>query len=190
MTYVIAYFSIGLLAFIGIGMEKYLSEKRSKWNKISDVVRRANMTPVQRFLDRFVVPTLVVLLIIVAWPLAIILAIKFYRNDKAPVLDLDLSAPKEFAVQREHLIEPLTLEDIEYREIVHDPLNAVPAEPFGHFYQAWERFREQIAPAEQLWSFKAISRRNEWNKEIQCGYTVVAGERIGPFFVGKIASKL
>lgn len=142
MTYVVAYFSIGLLALLGIGIEKYLSEKRSEWNKISNVVRRANMTPIQRFLERFLVPAIVVVLIVVAWPIATMFAIKFYREDKAPMLELDLSTPQPFVVQREHLIEPFTLEDIEYREIIHDPLNAVPAKPFGHFYPAWEKFRE------------------------------------------------
>jgi len=82
MIYAAIYFFIGLLALLGISAEKLLREKKSEWNKMSDIVRHAKMTAFQIFLDRFVVPAIVVVLIVFAWPLAAIFAVKFFRDKK------------------------------------------------------------------------------------------------------------
>jgi len=92
----------------------------------------------------------------------------------------------EFKVQRERLIEPLTIEDIEYREIIHDPLNAVPAKPFGHFYPAWEKFRSQLGPVDQIWSFTAILGSYNRPRVVRSGYVTVVADVIGPFFISKL----
>ncbi|WVM93015.1 hypothetical protein ULG90_02285 [Halopseudomonas pachastrellae] len=46
----------------------------------------------------------------------------------------------EFAVTEDHLLESLTVAEIEARERVADPLGAVPDLPFGHLNTAWQEF--------------------------------------------------
>lgn len=102
-------------------------------------------------------------------------------------MDIDLTKTKEFAILREHLIEPSTLKDIEYREIVHDPINAEQTKLSGHFYPAWEKFRDQLKKANELWSFKAFWKNYEWDHELKRGCAVVTNEQIGQEFVNKIS---
>ena len=77
--------------------------------------------------------------------------------------------------------ERLSIEDIEARERVIDPLGAVPELPFGHLHSAWKAFLEGISPDDALWSFSANWTR--WGrKELRDGYVIVRGDIIGAHF--------
>ena len=67
------------------------------------------------------------------WPVLLLL----------PLLErpFEAAAPiPEFAVTGDHLLESLTVAEIEARERVSDPLGAVPDLPFGHLNTAWCEF--------------------------------------------------
>jgi hypothetical protein len=85
-------------------------------------------------------------------------------------------------VEPEDLLQPATIEEIEQREIVQDPLGAAPALPFGHLAAGWIRFRSQLLPGDEIWSFRAV-KPNDWGGEEQLsGYAAVRlGEIVGHF---------
>ena len=81
-------------------------------------------------------------------------------------------AAQVFKVQREYLLEKLSIEEIEAREIVQDPLHAVPAKPFGHLHEVWEGLREKRQPGDELWSFSA-QWHDRWGvPDLRTGYVV------------------
>ena len=88
-------------------------------------------------------------------------------------IHLEERSDREFAVERIHLQERLTVQEIHQREIVVDPLNAVPALPFGHLYPRWLALRSGLSENSELWSFSANWEPPWGPNEIRCGYVVV-----------------
>ena len=80
---------------------------------------------------------------------------------------------REFAVESKHLQERLSVQEIEQREIVDDPLKAVPGLPFGHLHQAWAKFLADLPEEAEVWSFSA-QWENRWGqKELREGYVAM-----------------
>ena len=87
----------------------------------------------------------------------------------------DREKEREFAVELGHLHEALTVPQIEVREVVADPMGAVPTLPFGHLNAAWKTFLEGVRVNDELWSFAAPWQTTWGRKEIRTGYVVLRG---------------
>ena len=86
-------------------------------------------------------------------------------------------------MERSHLQERLTVPQIEARELVTDPLGAVPNAPFGHLNAAWKNFIEGLDADNDVWSF-AASWETPWGrKEIRSGYISVRDGAPGKYFL-------
>ena len=68
----------------------------------------------------------------------------------------------KFEVAPEDLHEQLTVQEIGAREMVSDPLGAVPDLPFGHLNVVWRRFLDDCAETDELWSFSKLWRKTEF----------------------------
>lgn len=79
------------------------------------------------------------------------------------------------AVRPEHLIERLAVAAVEAREVVADPLAAVPALPFGHLNQAWQKFVAHMRPDHELWSFGGTLAGPAGARRVFEGYALVQG---------------
>ena len=123
----------------------------------------------QRILDNVVAPVRAAILVLAALPVAVYMKIKamLKKQDGAVV-----EKKGEFAVERQHLLELLTLQEIEKREVVTDPLKAVPELPFGHLNAAWKAFLDGHADGGELWSFSAQWQTTRQRKELRLGYVV------------------
>lgn len=77
-----------------------------------------------------------------------------------------------------HLEEKLSLDDIEAREYVYDPLNAVPHLPFGHNNSSWVKFKFNLDEGDELWSFLAVIKNRFDQDEKQKGYAVLRNSEI------------
>jgi hypothetical protein len=81
-----------------------------------------------------------------------------------------------FELKTQDLVERLTVEQIEQRELVDDPLHAVPPVPFGFLHESWQALRAQLQPGDELWSFDA-RRTVTWYGvnygERRTGYAIV-----------------
>ena len=90
----------------------------------------------------------------------------------------------EFAVERQHLLELLTVQEAEMREVVTDPLKAAPELPFGHLNAAWQKFIDSRADGDELWSFSAQWRQMTWGRwELRLGYVMVQNGAPGAHFL-------
>jgi hypothetical protein len=104
-----------------------------------------------RIQSELVVPAIASLGMVLAWPLVAGIFVRSWLPRTAPVAP---KAEPAFAVAAGDLLEPLSIQDIESREVVSDPLGAVPDLPFGHLHPAWRRFLDGQAPSDRLWRFR------------------------------------
>ncbi len=173
MIYLYVYLGIGVVTLAIVVAEHWLTKERaSEWLQaflLATQPERENLS--YRILNRFVVPALAALAIVLAWPVALYrMGKEFLANREAPDLPEEKS---EFKVEREHLQELLTISQIEAREAVEDPLGAVPKLPFGHLNAGWKRFIEGARADEEVWSFTAhwtTAWGHEW---FRGGYVIV-----------------
>jgi hypothetical protein len=81
-------------------------------------------------------------------------------------------------LSKNHLEEKLSLDDIEAREYVYDPLNAVPHLPFGHNNSSWMKFKFNLDEGDELWSFLAVIKNGFGQDEKQKGYAILRNSEI------------
>lgn len=122
---------------------------------------------------------LIYILCIIIWPIVILILLydiyeewKDGRNDKA----------NEFELKITDLVKKYERCEIELREFVCDPLNAVPPVPFGHLNGAWLKFCEQLEFQDELWTFDLIWP-SPWGTQIRyAGYAAVRNSKIKTIF--------
>lgn len=90
---------------------------------------------------------------------------------------------RRFYVERDELLERLTVQEIEKREVVVDPLEAAPNIPFGHLYSAWREFLDRFPKGAELWSFSSWYRPKGAMLDLfRAGYVVVQSGAPGKNF--------
>lgn len=138
---------------------------------------------IKQFIYRFYLESLTYLLVCALfpfiWPILIALNIKEHY-EKKKVKEEDEKS--KFHVELKDLIQKFDREEIESKEIVHDPLNAVPQLPFGHLHKTWLTFCEQLETEDALWSFSADWKSRWGSKEQIEGYVAVRKGAIGRYF--------
>jgi len=81
-----------------------------------------------RILNNFVAPVLAAIAVVAVWPVAVFMKAKELFQKKESYVSPE---EREFVVEREHLLERLTVQEIERREVVADPLKAAPELPLA-----------------------------------------------------------
>ena len=182
MIYLYWYLAFGAVVFVVV-LGAHLLTKRKESDSLRDILDA--MAPDReklsyRILHKFVVPLLACLAVVVGWPVAIFMKVKDMLGMNS-YSGASAGEHREFSVGRDDLQERLSVEEIEARERVIDPLGAVPALPFGHLNSAWKTFLEGMGPDGAVWSFSANWTR--WgHKELRGGYVIVRGDIIGAHF--------
>lgn len=118
------------------------------------------------------------------WPLAVLVRALTIQKE---ISDMRIrnESNKKFKVRRQDLIEVLSIEEIERREKVFDPLDAVPAAPFGFLNPEWISFRAKMQSEDVVWSFSSRWKRFATQKTIQ-GYALARGQDVGDFFITSV----
>jgi len=135
VIYLYWYLGIGV-AVLAVVFGAHRLTKKDETESLSDLLDAVNPDRKKlsyRIMNNFVVPALAAVAVLVVWPAAIYMKGKEIFGKKS---DSALDEEREFAVERYHLQERLTVEQIEAREVVADPLCAVPTLPFGHLNAA------------------------------------------------------
>lgn len=182
MIYMYWYLGFGAAVFV-IVLGAHLLTKRKGSDSLRDILDA--MDPDRgklsyRILHNFVVPTLACVAVVVGWPIAIFMKAKDLLEKRSDAGE-SVVDQGEFSVRRDDLQEMLSIEVIESRERVIDPLGAVPALPFGHLHAAWKSFLDGMGPDDVVWSFSANWTR--WgHKELREGYVIVSGDSVGAHF--------
>lgn len=137
----------------------------------------------KQFLYIFFINASIIILIYILfpfiWPLLLISTVKDKLNKNKIAEEEEKS---KFQIEFKDLIQKFDLKEIESKEIVHDPLDAVPPLPFGHLHNAWLTYCKQIEAKDELWSFSA-TWTNRWDSKEQIeGYVAVRKGAIGHYF--------
>lgn len=182
MIYICWYLGIGLMVLAIV----YTVHERTKDNALEELRDRiASFSPNRqtlsyRVLRNFVGPTITGVAIVLAWPVAIYRQIKQLRIRRANAANAE---KLKFKVKSHDLRERLTVQEIETREIVLDPLRAVPELPFGHHNQPWQHFLKNFTEGDELWSFSAQWRPKWPRHELREGYVIAHNGTYGPYFL-------
>jgi hypothetical protein len=180
MIYLYWWIAIGIVTLIVV-LGSHLLTKKKESDSLRELLDAANPDRTKlsyRLLNNLVAPALGSVFIVIAWPVAIYLKAKELfpgRNSESG------DTEREFSVDSEHLLERLSVQAIEQREIVPDPLGAVPALPFGHLHDAWDRFVNDLPEGAEVWSFSS-NWENRWGqKELRKGYVAVHDGKPGAY---------
>ena len=161
------YLAIGMLT-LAVSLAKHLWRKRHEWpdwlrgragaswrDRQSFLALLAELdqktrTRWYRFRELVLAPILTVLSMVLLWPLAWKLSVGYWLQARRQERD---RLTRIFKVQPPHRTERLSLEQIEARERVDDPLHAVPNLPFGHLHPQWAQLKAALQPGDELWAF-------------------------------------
>lgn len=182
MIYVYWYLGIGVAVLAVVyGAHQLTKEKESdSLRELFEAVNPDRKKLSYRILNNFVAPALAAILVVVVWPVAVYMKVKemFKKKDGAGITE-----EREFAVERQHLLERMTVPEVEKREVVMDPLKAVPELPFGHLNGAWKQFLDGQPEGCELWSFSARWQTAWGRKELRSGYVMVQNGAPGAHFL-------
>jgi hypothetical protein len=182
VIYVYWYLGIGVAVLAVVyGAHQLSKEKESE--SLRDLLEAVNPERKKlsyRILNNVVAPVLAAILVVAVWPVAVYMKVKemFKKKDGTGIEE-----EREFAVERQHLLERLTLQEVEKREMVTDPLKAVPVLPFGHLNGAWKQFLDGQPEGGELWSFSARWQTTWGRKELRSGYVIVQNGAPGAHFL-------
>lgn len=174
MIYLYWYLGIGVavLAIVFGAHRLTKKDKPESPRNLLDAVNPDRKKLSYQVLNNVVVPVLAAVAVVVVWPAAVYMKGKeIFGKKSASALDDE----REFAVERSHLQERLTVPQIEAREVVTDPLGAVPELPFGHLNAAWKTFIGTARVGDEVWSFMAQWQTRWGRKEVRAGYVIVRG---------------
>lgn len=180
MIYVLGWLAVGVATLVVIFVITHLPGRKPSGGDAEPVPQSAKDlldafydsrgSLAHRILSHLLLPLLAIFLVVAGWPYVIWMGIseELARRQKAAA-----GAFREFAVETAHLQERLSAEAIERREIVSDPLNAVPALPFGHLHSAWRNYLQGLPEGCELWSFSAEWITEQGKGEMRSGYVAV-----------------
>ena len=181
-VYVAVYLSIGVVMLCWL-LVKHFRVSRDRSESLSYFLQAANdkeESRLRQFVRYAVVPVLAGLTVIIFWPICICMMVHEVIKDRKQKAE-DLAAI--FVIKRADLLEPLSIDAIEQREQVVDPLGAVPDLPFGHLHGAWCKHRDGLQAGDAIWSFACVWT-GRWGKKLRrTGYVVLRGKAIGPYFL-------
>jgi hypothetical protein len=182
-----SYLLVGAALLIGLLIHHRLTRVlRSDWVRAAmEAVEPERRTLGYKVRAELAAPALASVFVWAFWPVALALMAKWKLDEIREQRRANGSGQgvaERPEVEPEDLLKPTTIEDIEQREIVQDPLGAVPAVPFGHLAPRWISFRSQLQPGDEIWSFRAV-RSDDWGgQEQSSGYAAVRlGDIVGHF---------
>jgi len=178
IDYIIGYLVTGVVSLLIIYAINRLdnSEEAKDLREIRKRIEPKSKNLKEKIFNDLIIPVIALTLALIFWPAAIIWVIKD-RLERRAYENREIKEPEVFKVEKEHLKEQVSIEDVEILEVVSDPLGAAPEIPFGHLNTAWQEFKEKIQPDNELWSFSA-QWTSEWGyRDQRLGYaTTKSGE--------------
>ena len=184
MNWILAYFGLGAVVFAGLLIDNRVRNRRSsgRFSILMADIRRKNRSWTEFVMEDILAGGVAAVGVLVAWPLVLGCSIYFYGRKEELPPQTNPREPAEFSVRHKDLLQSFTVGQIEDRELIQDPLGAVPPLAFGHLNNAWQRFAGLAPSSETLWSFRAPWARYGTMNEWRSGYARVRnGEIVGWF---------
>ena len=184
LPYLEAYLAIGVVVVAVMWVSSRLREKRpSPWvREVMEELRPERKTLRYRLLSNWVAPALTAVLVCAMWPVALFAVVQKRWLEWRHTQWLE-EVKNEPRFKPEHLLTVLTIEEIERLEMVEDPLQAVPAVPFGHLHERWAEFKSELQPSDTVWSLEKDESGSLDESHKVRGYAVLRGEEVGPWML-------
>lgn len=179
MIYLYWYLGFGVLVLV-IVYGAHLMTKTKDSESLQDILDAINPDRRKlsyRILNDMVAPFLASILVVGFWPVALYVKVKDTFKKEVVIKD------REFSVEPEHLLEKFSVEEVEARESVIDPLNAVPSLPFGHLNSVWKKILNESGNSSEWWSFAAEWKTSWGHREFRAGYALVKDSKPGEFIL-------
>ena len=179
MIYFYSYLALGFLTLVILYTTHRIREPRKHSSTLKALFHsspRHRIEWKERLLESIVIP-LTALFVVVVWPYALYkyLVILYMNFNPRPK-----SSDEEFSVDVAHLIEELSINEIESRERVYDPLGSVPDLPFGHLNSTWNTFLHKAEAYDAIWSFEAHWKPRRGSTVHKVGYALVNQKKHQP----------
>lgn len=119
MNYLYGYLAVGVIYGLSVWIMHKLRPSKNELNDtITAALDKAREGQPFSFLEDILVPFLAILIIVTAWPVLIVMHIRDKRRFERR---LDDDGEEQFTVAAEDVLEQLTIQEIEQREMVTDP---------------------------------------------------------------------
>lgn len=190
MSYALAYVMIGVAVVTVLFLRAHHSRADVEQDLVEHLRGRApHASWAGVVLEKILVPVLGSAVLTLLWPATLVLY-RWSRRNAVTASSLrgslgSTGLPKrpQFSVRPEDLLERLSLSEIEARERVMDPLNAVPDVPFGHLHDAWTQFLQEYPDTKEFCSFSACWTKGWGPDELRAGYVILIEQAPGPYFM-------
>ena len=182
MIYLYAYLSAGVVVWLALLLENYLSgsARLAGTSAILDALHPERKTRRYRILARLVAPVLSAVGVVLLWPFGLAMKLQDMAAQRARIKREEADT---FKLKATDLVERMSLADIAQREMVHDPLGAAPQVPFGHAHAAWQKFLDALQPGDEIWRFSAQSTLSWGPLEHRRGYAIKRQGQVGAYFM-------
>ncbi len=187
MIYAYWYLALGIATLLFILRDKVLYPSKIRSFFRDQLTKAKNNFSKQDFVDDVLIPLLTGTFVLVFWPIAVIMCVYWLITGQITLSSqIDADEEKPFSVSKQHLIQKLSLEEIEGSEIINDPLGGVPNVPFGHLNKQWCQFKENHSADTELWSFNQKWKPRWGAEDIRSGYAALQNGQVLGFFVKAI----
>ena len=181
MRYLVLYLAVGAITLALTLLQSHLEKKKHgpSLSETMEELRLQKASTWQRIAHKIIVPVLAGIAIICVWPVAIVFLVQSVIEHRRLA---KLEEDKKFRIREQDLIEQLSIDEIEKRERVDDPLEGAPNEPFGHLWPAWQTFVNELGADAILWSFAANDDTSHTAVRLE-GYVHFDNGEAGSMFV-------
>ncbi len=185
MIYLYGYLAIGVVYGLSVWIMHALRPRKDELSDmITAALEKAKEGQPFSFLEDVLVPFLAIVFVVTAWPLLIAINIRDKRRFERR---LDDDGEEQLTVTAEDLLEQLTIQEIEQREMVTDPPQSAPELPFGHLHPVWVKFKDALDEQDAVYSFTKIWQPplSFYRQEVS-GYVCVRGEQPEHYMLTKV----
>ena len=179
MIYLYGYILVGVFVVLGALVLNRLTESADN-RKIRKMIYELNFPGRDRHklstrILKIIVPILESFVLIFSWPYGLywMVQIRIQESNRCS----DNEKEKVFAVNITDLIKHMSIEEIEEKERINDPMGAVPDIAFGFLNPMWKKFKTQIESEDEIWAYKA-TWKNKWQNQKRFGYAILRGESV------------
>ena len=179
MSWLWAYLGLGVLSLV-IMLISHARQRPSESARQLLASLNGPLSTKDKILEKVVVPFLAGLAVLVAWPLALLMAIKQKQEQRQEARDKE---DAKFKIRANDLLHKTTLADVEATTRIHDPQGAVPDLPFGHLHPVWQKFLAQSPAGAELWTFARDWQVARGHVRERAGYVWVLGDQRSPWML-------
>lgn len=185
MIWLWIYLAGGVVSLVVLYGTHFRERQENATNQLLESMRGPLSTK-DMLLEKVIAPAIACVLVVVAWPVALVCALKSKREAR---LEKQRREDAVFRVRSKDLLRHTSVPEVEAVTHILDPMGAVPNLPFGHLHGVWQALLNQRPPGAELWTF-SCDHTGEWGHvTVREGYVWVLDDERAPWMLTREISK-